>query len=75
MDRALAKKLVIKAIEELPEEKVEELMDFAEFMLSKTSTRRPNLSLDPDNDPILKFIGLANEEPFADNIDDDLYGS
>jgi len=31
-------------------------------------------TLDPAKDPILKLIGLVDVEPFADKIDDELYG-
>ena len=75
MNKALVKKAIIDALDELPDEKVEELFDFTEFILSKTRIKRLDLSLDPDKDPILRLIGLADEEPFADKIDDDLYGN
>ena len=31
--------------------------------------------LDPKEDPILKIIGIADVEPFADRIDQQLYGA
>ncbi len=38
-------------------------------------TEKLGQALDPSKDPILKLIGLADVEPFADKIDDILYGN
>ena len=70
----LTKKRFFAAIEELPEEKAEELLDFTEFLLLRTRSKKSKLMLDWKEDPILKLIGLADEEPFADKIDEELYG-
>ena len=67
----LTKKRFFAAIEELPEEKAEELLDFTEFLLLRS--KKSKLMLDWKEDPILKLIGLADEEPFADKIDEELY--
>jgi hypothetical protein len=73
--KALAKEIVLNALDELSEEKLVELIDFTEFILSRAKTQKLEESLlDPDKDPILRLIGLADVEPFADKIDDDLYG-
>ena len=72
--KTLAKEIVLAALEDLPEEKVKELLDFTESLLLSGKTERSESTLDPDKDPILRLIGLVNEEPFADKIDDDLYG-
>lgn len=74
MTKALAKEKVLAALEELPEEKVKEILDFTEFLLLREKVKNSELTLDPDKDPILKMIGLANVSPFADKIDDELYG-
>lgn len=73
--KALAKKVVLEALDKLPEERLEELIDFTEFILSKTQSPRLETLLDPDKDPILELIGSVDVEPFADKIDDDLYGN
>ena len=64
----------LSALNELPKEKVEELLDFTEFLLVKERTKKSKLKLDPNKDPIFELIGLADEEPFADKIDQELYG-
>ncbi len=72
--KTLAKEKVLVALEELPEEKVKELLDFTESLLLREKAKKLQSTLDPDENPILGLIGLANEAPFADKIDDDLYG-
>jgi hypothetical protein len=62
------------ALEQLPDENVKELFDFTEFLLSRKHIKKSKLIIDPKKDPILGIIGLANEEPFASEIDDELYG-
>ncbi len=77
MDRTtstLAKETFLVALESLPEEKVKELLDFTEFLLLRERTKESELTLNPEKDPILGLIGLADEKPFAERIDEDLYG-
>lgn len=62
------------ALEQLPDKNVKELLDFAEFLLSREHIKKSKLKIDPKKDPIFGIIGLANEEPFASEIDDELYG-
>ena len=62
------------ALEQLPDENVKELFDFTEFLLSRKHIKKSKLIIDPKKDPIFGIIGLANEEPFASEIDDELYG-
>jgi len=68
------KETFIYALEQLPDKYVEELLDFTEFLLSKTHTKKSKLKIDPKKDPIFGIIGLANEDSFASEIDDELYG-
>lgn len=78
MDRtasALTEETFFAALEELPKEKVEELLDFTFFLLKRERAKKSKLTLNPEKDPILRLIGLANEEPFADKIDEELYGA
>ncbi|MBU3967279.1 MAG: DUF2281 domain-containing protein [Euryarchaeota archaeon] len=69
----LDREIFLVALEKLPDENIKELLDFTEFLLLKEQSKKSKLLIDPNKDPILKLIGLANEEPFADKIDDDLY--
>jgi hypothetical protein len=68
------KETLLFALEKLPDESVKELLDFTEFLLSRTHIKKSKLKLDPKKDPIFGIIGLANEDPFASEIDDELYG-
>ena len=76
------KENIIKEINKLPEESLQEVNDFVEFILSKSFSSQQKSNgeeedqkmLDPSKDPILKMIGIFDEEPFADKIDDLLYG-
>jgi hypothetical protein len=70
----LDREIFLVALEKLPDENIKELIDFTEFLLLKEHTKKSKLFIDPNKDPILKLIGLVNEEPFADKIDEDLYG-
>ncbi len=70
----LANENFLSALKELPKEKLDEVLDFTEFLLAKERTKKSALKLDPRNDPIFELIGLANEEPFAEKIDQELYG-
>ena len=72
--KTLAKEKVLAALEELPEEKVKELLDFTESLLLGEKIKKSESKLDPDKDPILRLIGSLDEEPFADKIDEELYG-
>jgi hypothetical protein len=74
MGRRMREKLRT-TIEEIPENKVGELLDFVEFLLEKARhTREPELDLDPEKDPILKYIGGVSHGSLAKNIDGELYG-
>jgi hypothetical protein len=70
--KALAKETLLTIFDDLSDEKVTELLDFAEFLLTKTE--KTDLVAKSGNNPILEIIGLADVEPFADRIDDELYG-
>jgi hypothetical protein len=62
-------------IEEIPEDKLGELLDFTEFLLEKTrKAKEAKSDLDPGKDPILKYIGGVSHGSLAKNIDGDLYG-
>lgn len=69
-------------IKALPENLREEAIDFIDYLLSKSRAERLDRQketesfekLDPAKDPLLKLVGIADVEPFADHIDDELYG-
>ncbi len=70
----LDKETFLFALEQLPDENVKELLDFTEFLLLRKQIKKSKLIIDPEKDPILDLIGLADEEPFASEIDEELYG-
>ena len=67
------KETFLFALEQLPDKNVKELLDYTEFLLSREHIKKSKLKIDPKKDPIFGIIGLANEDPFASEIDDDLY--
>jgi len=64
------KKRVMQKLEKVSENDIQEISDFVEFI-----TRRRNKGLAkktrilPKRDPILKLMGIASVEPFAEQID------
>lgn len=74
----ILKERLIKELEKLPEDRLREVLDFVEHILTKEGKRPAPKSpdeLDPKKDPILKLMGIANVEPFSHNIDEELYGA
>jgi len=71
------KERLIEELERLPEDRLREILDFVGYLRAKeareAATRSPE-DLDPQNDPILRLIGIADVEPFSRNIDEELYG-
>jgi hypothetical protein len=71
------KERLLKWIEKLPEADIQEVLDFVEFLQTKRHKIKSipeKAQLNPEKDPILKIIGIADVEPFADKIDQELYG-
>jgi len=67
-------KRLFTLIEQLSEDEAREVLDFTEFLLSKRQVKKLEPKSNPENDPILDLIGLADSEPFAEKIDEQLYG-
>jgi len=69
------KKRLHTTIEQIPESKLGEVLDFMEFLLRKErhSTKK-TFDLDPLRDPILEFIGGVSHGSLAKDIDNELYG-
>lgn len=71
------KERLIKNIEKLPKSDIQEIFDFVEFLQTKRNrgeTTSDKTQFDPEKDPILKIMGIADVEPFANKIDQELYG-
>ena len=71
----MIKERLLTTIEEIPESKLGELLDFMEFLLEKERHRKKGkLNLEPGKDPILEFIGGVSHGSLAKDIDSALYG-
>lgn len=71
------KERLINNIEQLPETDIHEALDFIEFLLKKKSKERisPKVrEVDLTKDPILRLMGIADLEPFSNDIEQELYG-
>ncbi len=69
------KEKLLSAIEDIPESKLGELLDFMEFLLEKDRRNsKQKFDLDPGRDPILEFIGGVSHGSLAKDIDGELYG-
>jgi hypothetical protein len=72
------KEQLIEELEKLPEARLREALDFVGYLRTKEGngavTKSPE-GLDPDKDPLLKFIGGVSHGSLAKEIDEELYGS
>lgn len=69
---------LLQEIEQLSNPYLVELQNFVrylKFKQSKVQTEGESRILPPENDPILRLIGIADVSPFSDDIDDMLYGA
>ncbi len=76
-DAVVLKKRLLNRLKSLSEIDIREVLDFVEFLQIKRHKTAPlseNAQLDPEKDPILKLMGIADVESFADMIDQELYG-
>ena len=75
-ETAILKDLVVENLGKLSKSEIQNVLKFSEFLLfegHKKESVHPG-SLDPKMDPILRIIGIADVEPFASEIDQELYG-
>lgn len=75
----LKKNLLIR-IGELPEYKLQEVLDFVNFILFKESTynsisNEGKGSITSEKDSLQKFIGGVSHGSLAERIDEELYGT
>ena len=75
------KKNLSKKIEKLPEYKLNEVLDFVNFILYKENTYKPAFKEENreipsnNNEAIMKFIGGISYGSLAQDIDKELYGT
>ncbi|HDO21279.1 MAG TPA: DUF2281 domain-containing protein [Nitrospirae bacterium] len=72
-NKVALKKRLINRVEKLSDTDIREILDFVEFLQAKRCKRKAVSELDLEKDPILKFMGISDIEPFADKIDQELY--
>jgi len=75
----IKKNLLIK-IGELPEYKLQEVLDFVNFILlhepeHDSISRREKKGITSKNDSLKKFIGGVSHGSLAEKIDEELYGA
>lgn len=74
---SLKRKLVAE-IEKLPEAHLPKVFDLVEKLKAKQKVRKPltklKKRLNPAKNPLRGLIGIADVEPFAHKIDEELYG-
>jgi hypothetical protein len=75
MEADALKEQVIEALERLPGDRLQEVQDFVQYLLRREDTATEMNMLERKTDPIRQLIGAADEEPFAEAVDEDLYGS
>jgi len=73
------KQEILSEIEKLPEQKLPEVLDFVSFLLFKESShisplQEQNIKLNPQDNPLLQFIGAVSHGALAQGIDEELYG-
>ena len=70
---------IAAAVEALPEDKQEEVLDFAEFLRERLEPRTgdgaPPETLDPADNPLRDLIGSVDHDLGSDQIDNLLYGT
>lgn len=68
---------LLEELERLPDEQLKEVLDFVNSLLRKdqqASKGESGEDLDPEQDPLLQFIGGVSHGALAKDIDDELYG-
>ena len=78
MTAAVSKQELLNEIEKLPESSLPAVLDFVRFLQWQQSDRYtgsqlPNGPLDPNQDPLLRFIGGISHGSLAQAIDEELY--
>ncbi len=71
----MLRQALLVEVEKLPEDRLREVLDFVRFLIFKSTWQISKMEKPPDSqqNPFLKLIGSVDVEPFADNIDQELY--
>lgn len=70
------KQTLWQEIQDMPLQNLQELLAFVRYLQFKRESAAvaDSARLDPAKDPILEMIGAGDAPPFADQIDDIVYG-
>jgi hypothetical protein len=70
----MIKEELFTEIEQLPDHRLYELLEFARYLHYQEDQRKAQVTTNGDSeDPWANFIGASSVEPFADKIDEELY--
>ena len=67
------KERLVREIDQLPEDQLRAVLDFIARLQRQAAIPAPEQQLDPDQDPLLGFIGGASHGTLANDIDQALY--
>ncbi|MFB6273158.1 MAG: DUF2281 domain-containing protein [Salinibacter sp.] len=65
---------ILEALDALPEDRQREVLDFVESLRSKEEEKTNKKERDPEENPLLDFIGAVEHGSLAQDIDEELYG-
>jgi hypothetical protein len=78
MKKNLLKRKLVMEIDKLPADDLPQVLDLVGKLNTKRKGLRPSPlpqeKRDPAKNPLRRLIGIADVEPFAHRIDEDLYG-
>jgi hypothetical protein len=74
------KQELLNKISGLPEDRLQEALDFVSFLVLQEQRRtdehqEQEPKLDPSRDPLLQFVGKVSHGSLAQGIDEELYGA
>lgn len=77
MKEATLKKELIRRVEHLPDDRLQEVLEYVEYLLYKDEQQAATSARiqEPSQDPLLKLIGTVDVAPFAHTVDDEIYGA
>lgn len=73
----ITKQELLCRLDKLPEDYLEEVLDFINYLISKKKWQKEMVAqedLDPEKDPLLKFIGNIEHGTLTKDLDAELYG-
>ena len=65
---------ILEALDTLPEERQREVLDYVESLRSREEAETNEEERDPEENPLLDFIGGVEHGSLAQDIDEELYG-